>query len=176
MGTLCVDYIGEYKINRKGKPDLTLQAVTMIDPVTGWFKVSPVQYERADHIANLVEQYWLTRYPLPQKLIVDRGTEFLVEFSNMMARDYHVKKRPISTRNLQANAIIEHVHQTIGNMVRTYRVQDAEDLDEDNPWGGILAAVAYGVRATIYKTRQASLMQSVFCRDALMPIQHIADW
>ena len=174
--TLCVDYIGEYKIPRKGKPDLTLQAITMIDPVTGWFEVAPVQYKRSDHIANLVEQYWLTRYPLPQKLIVDRGTEFLAEFSDMMVNDYNVKKRPISTRNPQANAIIERVHQTIGNMVRTYRVQDAEDLDEDNPWGGILAAVAYGVRATIHKTRQASPMQLVFGRDALMPIQHIADW
>ena len=61
-------------------------------------------------------------------------------------------------------------------MVRTYRMQDAEDLDEDNPWGSILAAVAYGVRATIHKTRQASPMQLVFGRDALMPIQHIADW
>ena len=71
-----------------------------------------------------------------------------------MVKDYHVKKRPISTRNLQANASIEHVHQTMGNMVRTYRVQDAKDLDEDNPWGGILADIAYGVRATIHKTRQ----------------------
>ena len=71
----------------------------MIDPVTGWFEVAPVQYKRADHIANLVEQYWLTRYPLPQKLIVDRGTEFLAEFTNMMVKDYHVKKRPISRRN-----------------------------------------------------------------------------
>ena len=55
--TLCVDYVGEYKINRKGKPDLKLQAITMIDPETGWFKVDPVRHKRADHIANPVEQY-----------------------------------------------------------------------------------------------------------------------
>lgn len=51
----------------------------------------------------------------------------------MMVKDYHVKERPISTCNLQANAIIERVHQIIGNMIRTYRAQDAKDLDEDNP-------------------------------------------
>ena len=51
---IFVDYISEYTIPRKGKPDLTLPAVTMIDPVTGWFEVAPVQNKGADHIANLV--------------------------------------------------------------------------------------------------------------------------
>ena len=35
---LCVDIIGPYFIRRKGqKLNLNLKAVTMIDPVTGWF-------------------------------------------------------------------------------------------------------------------------------------------
>ena len=36
---LCVDMVGPYKIRRSGKPDLQLQAVTMIDPATGWFEI-----------------------------------------------------------------------------------------------------------------------------------------
>ena len=57
-------------------------------------------------------------------------------------------------------------------MVRTYRVQDAKDLDKDNLWGGILATVAYGAQATIHKTRQTLPMQLVFHRDVLLLIQH----
>ena len=35
---VCVDLIGPYFIRRKGKKEnLHLKAVTMIDPVTGWF-------------------------------------------------------------------------------------------------------------------------------------------
>jgi hypothetical protein len=33
-----------------------------------------------------------------------------------MLDDYGVKKKPITTRNPQANAIVERVHQTIGNI------------------------------------------------------------
>ena len=39
---LCVDLIGPYKIKRKGKEDLVLKAVTMIDPATGCTMSSPI--------------------------------------------------------------------------------------------------------------------------------------
>ena len=42
---------------------------------------------RADLVANLVELAWLTRYPLPNKITVDRGKEFLVELKRMMVND-----------------------------------------------------------------------------------------
>ena len=35
---------------------------------------------RADLISNIVELAWLTRYPLPSKVIVDRGNKFLADF------------------------------------------------------------------------------------------------
>ena len=43
-----------------------------------------------------------------------------------------------------ANAIVECVHQVIGNMIRTYELED-NYLDENDPWGGILSATAFVV-------------------------------
>ena len=54
-----------------------LLAVTMIDPATGWIEIHIVPSVWADLIANQVELAWLIRYPLPNKIIVDRGNEFL---------------------------------------------------------------------------------------------------
>ena len=34
---LCVDFIGPYKIRRRGKKLLILKSVTMIYPIIGWF-------------------------------------------------------------------------------------------------------------------------------------------
>ena len=107
---LYVDMIGPYTIPRKGKSTLTLWAVTMIDPATGWFEMKQVNTKRADVIANLVEQTWLSRYPWPTSLIIDRGTEFMAEFAEMIINDYGIKKKPITTRNPQANAIMERIH------------------------------------------------------------------
>ncbi len=60
---LCVDLIGPYTIKRKGKKNLTLWCVTMIDPATGWFEMREIKTKSADVIANEVEMAWLTRYP-----------------------------------------------------------------------------------------------------------------
>jgi transposase InsO family protein len=111
---LCVDMIGPYNIKRKGKKALTLWCITMIDPATGWFEIKDVPgTKRSNVVANIVETTWLGRYPWPQMVTLDRGTEFMAEFSKMMVEDYRVKKKPITKRNPQANAIVERVHQTI---------------------------------------------------------------
>ena len=60
---LSVDLIGPYKIERKGQSPLMLQAVTMIDLATGWFKTVEYDDRKAATIADLVEQTWLEWYP-----------------------------------------------------------------------------------------------------------------
>ena len=148
----------------------------MIDPATGWFEMREIPNKEAITIANLVEQTWLTRYPWPQLLIYDRGKEFMGEFAKMVKEDYGIKRKGITTRNPQANAIIERIHQTIGNVIRTFQVQDDAYLDEDDPWSGILAATMFAVRATYHTTLQATPTQLVFGRDAILNIQFEANW
>ena len=60
---LCVDTVGPYRVQRKGKPDLIFQAVTFIDPATGWFEIKQCQTKKAHEVSNLIEQTWFSRYP-----------------------------------------------------------------------------------------------------------------
>ena len=124
---------------------LMLWALTMIDPSTGWFEIADISTKHADVIANVLEQTWLTRYPWPSQVILDRGTEFMAECMEMLQRDYGMTKKPITKRNPQANAIIERVHQTIGNMIRTFSLHSDESLDDDSPWNGIIAAIRFTI-------------------------------
>jgi hypothetical protein len=173
--TLCVDLIGPYKIERKGKKDLKLWCLTMIDPATGWFKMAQIENKTAAEVADTCETRWFTRYrhPLPQRITLDRGTEFMAEFAKMVKNDYGLKLKPVVARNPQANAIIERVHQTIGNIIRTFNVQA---MDSNDLWTGTLAATMFAVRATYHTTLQASPMQLVFGRDAILNIKHIYNW
>eukprot|EP00957_Ditylum_brightwellii_P087886 6693141-Ditylum_brightwellii.AAC.1 len=84
----------------------------------------------------------------------------------MIASDYGVKKKPIIARNPQANSIIERIHQTIGNMVRSFEVYDTT-IDEKDPWARILSAVRFATRATVHTTMQATPMHLVFGRDSI---------
>ena len=63
----------------------------------------------------------------------------------MVTNDYSIKRKGITKKNPQANAIIERIHQTIGNVIRTFQVQQDKYLDEKDPWGGILAATMFAV-------------------------------
>jgi transposase InsO family protein len=95
----------------------------MIDPATGWFKIASINTKRAeDVVAKTVKQTWFTRYPWPSQVVLDRGTEFMAEFTHMLETEYGITKKAITKRNPQANSIIERVHQTIGNMICTFSV------------------------------------------------------
>lgn len=173
---LCVDMIGPYTIKRKGKKPLILWCVTMIDPATSWFEIKQVQNKEAYTVASVVEQTWLTRYPWPTIVVFDKGTEFMGDFARMVAKDYGIERKGITVRNPQANAIIERIHQTIGNIIRTFEIQNSNDLDEDDPWAGILSATMFAIRATFHTTLQATPAQLVFGRDAIMNTKFEANW
>ena len=75
---LCVNIIGPCVIIIKlHKEKLNLKAVTMIDPVTGWFKIMQYDDKRAISITNLVENTWLPRYPRPMEITCVQGSEFI---------------------------------------------------------------------------------------------------
>ena len=41
----------------------TLRALTMIDPVTNWFKVTAILDKSADTVMEAFNNTWLTQYP-----------------------------------------------------------------------------------------------------------------
>ena len=171
---LCIDLIGPYKIINDNQT-LTLWALTMIDPATGWFDMSAIKTKQADVIANALESTWLCKYPRPTTVIMDRGTEFMAEVVSLLRDDYDITRKLITTRNPQANAILERAHQTIGNIIRTFQLSKAE-LNMENPWEGILSAVIFAMRSTVHTTLGATPMQLVFGRDAILNLSHEANW
>ena len=96
----------------------------------------------------------------------------MAEFSKMCHNDYGLKRKPITTRNPQSNEIIERIHQTIGNNIRTF---DVSNIVNNDTWSGILAATMFAVCANYHTTLQASLVKLVFGRYAILNIKHVAD-
>jgi len=106
---------------------------------------------------------------------LDRGKEFMAEVTKMIRNDYGIKKRPITVRNPQANSIVERVHQTISNILRTFKIHDTT-VDDEDPWSGLLAATMFATRSTVHTTTQHTPMQLVFGHDAFLNIAHDANW
>ena len=67
------------------------------------------------------------------------------------------------------------MHQTIGNMIRTFETNNIT-LNKNDPWGGILSAVMFATRATYHTTLKAKPMQLVFGRDAFLNTTFETNW
>ena len=96
----------------------------MIDPATDWFKIKEILNKEPETMVNIVKLAWLTWHPRPEVVILDRGSEFMTAFRDMLSIDYGIKHKPMTARNPQANAIIEQVPQ---NALSSRRNQDRSD-------------------------------------------------
>ena len=93
----------------------------------------------------------------------------------MVGNDYGILCNSVSVRHPQANAIVEWVHQTIGNVIHTFTIQEM-DLDNENPWEGILSSTMFATQSTVHTTTKHTPSQLVFGRDTMHNINQEANW
>jgi transposase InsO family protein len=148
----------------------------MIDPATGFFEVCEIGRKQADYVANHLEMHWLTRYPWPTEITMDKGTEFAAEVSETLKSEYGITRKVITSRNPQSNSIIERCHQTFGNMIRTAQIRDKRDLDPVFGFQGLLSSCRKAMNSTVHTTVRATPSQLVFGRDAMLNASFEADW
>jgi hypothetical protein len=94
-----------------GKKELL--ARTIIDPSTGWFEI-----KESIHTFDYV---WLSRYPRPEYIGFDNGGEYKNIFKELV-NNYGIKKRNSNPFNPQSNGILERVHLTLNDALRTAEV------------------------------------------------------
>ena len=88
---------------------------------------------------------------------------------------FGVKFKPTIIDNPQSNAIVERVHQIVGNMLHAHNLNEY-DFDEIDPWGLILNDVVYPIRTTHLTSTKASPSQLLFGKDMLFNITHTTNW
>ena len=86
---------------------------------------------------------------------------------------------PTTVANPQANAVNEHLHQKIGNILRTM----LHTIQPNNPAeaaasiiDNCFATARFAVRAVVHRVLNASPGAMVFFRDMILPIPLIADF
>jgi hypothetical protein len=170
-----VDVIGPYTVRTPSGTHI-LQAMTMIDPVTGWFEVAPLPPDEVSsyECQKAFDAYWLARYPRPQQVGVDNGSTFKRHFKQL-CKNYGLERKPSTEYNPQSNGIIERVHQVLANALRSFELEERE-LDSTNPWDEFLTAAAFAIRSTHHTTLGASPAQLVYGRDMFLPVNYVADW
>jgi len=146
----------------------------MIDPSTGWFEVARIISPSSDEVQRAFDSCWLARYPRPVEVGFDNGSEFKWLFKELCA-NMGITPKISTDYNPQSNAIIERVHQVLGNALRTFELEKRE-LEGKEPFEPFLTATAYAIRSTYHTTLGATPGQLVFGRDMILPVQFKANW
>ena len=166
--TVQIDTIGPYS-QSENVSSKKYYAITMIDPVTGWFEIFDNTTKSSKETARGFDRVWLCRYPRPREVIFDQGGEFTgTEFQEML-QSYGITPRPITVQNPQGNSNLERIHQVVGNMIRTSTLNDES-------WTEVLQYVAWAIRSTVHTTNGATPGQLVFQRDMIFDTPFIPDW
>ena len=93
-----------------------------------------------------------------------------------LQNDYEIAVVNSTTRNPQSNAMLERAHKTLHDLIAALDLRSKEYVDAHHGWKGILAAVAFAMRATVPSTAKDTPMQLVFGRDAIFNVCFQADW
>ena len=104
--------------------------MTMIDPTTGWFKLASLQNGPTSLEAQrLLGSVWLARYPRPREIGFDEGSKFKAKFWELCI-NLELNPEQSNSWNLQSNAILERVHQFLGDNLRSFDLDNAETLTQ----------------------------------------------
>ena len=154
-----------------------INALTCIDSATQWPECFATRHKTSFHIAKLFDTHWLRRYRLPRKVIYDSGGEFAgLEFQELLS-SIGIIIEPITVKNPQANSIIENVHLTMADMLRT---ESPFILDPREQWIDevrmLLQSIAFEMRNTISMTVKHYPAQLVFNEYMIMRMKCKVDW
>ncbi len=107
-------------------------------------------------------------------MIYDNESEFKHHF-HALCKTYGIKCKPTSIKNPTVNAILEHIHAVLTNMLCTAELDIAKSVNaSDN--NIFLADAAWAICSTHHTVSKDSPGASIFGQDMLFDIPFIADW
>jgi transposase InsO family protein len=174
---IATDTIGPWTV-QVGNQRIEFKALTIIDTVTNLVELVRLDNGSAAHAALQFENTWLARYPRPDSVIHDQGTEFVgFHFQQMLQRN-GIRPRPTTVKNPQANAICERMHHTVGNTLRTLATLNPPNgADTANRLvDTALANCMFATRATVHGSLQTTPGGIAFQRDMILNLPLIADF
>jgi hypothetical protein len=98
---------------------MEFRALTCIEPVTNLIEIVYQATTTAKEAWENLRNVWLSRYPRPFRCVHDNGSEFNGHDFQFPLGDAGITSVPISSHTPTSNGIIESIHKTVGQVIRT---------------------------------------------------------
>ena len=125
-------------------------------------------------ISWLFNKIWFSQYSFPVEAIFDNWSEFKIYFIHLL-ETYILVKEPTSIKNPQENRILEHTHQTLGNMLRTSELNMSDSVDPEDV-EDLFDNEARALCSTHHIVLGSSQGSAIFGQDMMFNIPYRAGW
>ena len=166
-----VDLIGPWYVSTSGRSGKSYEfyALTAIDRATGYPDAIIIKRKTSENVARKYNELWLSRYPRPEVCAHDQGGEFIGPEFQQLLYDAGIASAPSTARNPQSNAIVERLHLTMGNKIRS-QLADANPrtlTEAEDIMGRILQSTLHAIRMTVSEATGYAPGTLVFGRDMI---------
>ena len=116
--------------------------IVAIDYFTKWVELGALASRDSAVVAAWIEDNVLCRFPYPDEIITDQGSEF-GGHTHMMLQAYSIRHRKARPRHPQSNGLAERCNQTVEERIIAALAEAPQCT-----WDQILQRVARGLRTT----------------------------
>ena len=139
--------------------------VVFLDYLTKWVEAFPIQDQRAETVAKLLVEEVVCRYGAPERLLSDRGSNFMSDLMANVCRLLDIKKVNTSGYHPQTDGLVERFHQTLITMLSMYVQKHGQD------WDRYLPCMLYAYRVSAQESTRESPFFLMFGRDPRQPTE-----
>ncbi|GBG60841.1 hypothetical protein CBR_g15964 [Chara braunii] len=122
--SIAMDVTGPFPRDRLGHDGI----LTVVDRLSKYARFLPCKYQAmAPELARLLHTDWFCSHGVPEDIVSDRDTRFMLAFWTTLVVEYGTSMKPSSARHPQTDGQTERAHQTTQMMLRTLIRPDQKD-------------------------------------------------
>ncbi len=153
--TVSVDLVGPVVRSEKGEEYI----LVMQDMLTRWVELAALKHTNAEAIMEKFRIQWIMRYGPPERLLSDRGSNFISQFALEYCRFYGIDKIHTTAYRPEGNGANERMHAELARFFRIYL-----DDQEKSKWSYLLEYAAYAYNTSYHTGLGTSPYEALFGR------------
>jgi hypothetical protein len=158
---VSMDVLGPLPITLEGNKFILM----FTDYMTRWVEAVPIPDQKAETVAKVFITTIITRHGVPQKLLTDKGTNFLSKMMSAIYKYLGVDKIQTTAYHPSTNGVIERFNKTLTQMLSHYTDQ--------RDWDAFLPYVLFAYRTAPHESTRETPFFLLYGRDARLPFPDI---
>lgn len=134
--------------------------ITLIDRFTKWPEAVPTEDSKAKTVAEVIMNYWVCRYGVPSKIVMDRGSQFESELFAELSKMIGFEHNKTTAYNPACNGMIERWHRSVKAAIMCIA---------DKQWTKSLPLVMLGLRTSLKEESQSTSAELLYGENLRLP-------